>query len=99
MTTTDRDPLLQHDEFDSPLGRLTLVADAEGRLRLLGWLEGHERIERALATLTGGAKLAVRRVDNPHGLSAALKAYFAGQLGALDGLPVLGSGTPFQRRV
>ena len=99
MTSSNRAPELQHDEFDSPLGRLTLVADAEGRLRLLGWLEGHERIERALATLTGGAKLAVRRVDNPHGLRAALKAYFAGQLDAIDDLPVLSDGTPFQARV
>ena len=99
MTSSNRAPELQHDEFDSPLGRLTLVADAEGRLRLLGWLEGHERIERALATLTGGAKLAMRRVDNPHGLRAALKAYFAGQLDAIDDLPVLSDGTPFQARV
>src|SRR3569832_1729063 len=99
MTASEPAPELQHDEFDSPLGRLTLVADAAGHLRLLGWLEGHERIERALATLTSGTKPAVRRVDNPHGLRAALEAYFAGQLGAIDRLPVLGDGTPFQRRV
>jgi methylated-DNA-[protein]-cysteine S-methyltransferase len=99
MIAMDRAPELQHDEFDSPLGRLTLIADAEGRLRLLGWLEGHQRIERALATLTSGLELAVRRVDNPHGLRTALQAYFSGQLAAIDDLPVLGEGTPFQRRV
>lgn len=99
MTAPKRALELQQDEFDSTLGRLTLLADAEGRLRLLGWLEGHERIERALATSTGGAKLTLRRVDNPHGLRAALQAYFAGQLDAIDNLQVLGDGTPFQRRV
>ena len=99
MSSTDRAAELQLDEFDSPLGRLTLIADAEGCLRLLGWLEGHERIERALATLTSGLELAVRRVDNPHGLRAALQAYFAGELAAIDHLPVRSDGTPFQRRV
>jgi len=90
---------LQLDELDSPIGRLTLVADAEGRLRLLGWHEGHERMERALSARSSGAKLALRRVDNPYGLSAALRAYFAGELDAIDALPVHGEGTPFQRRV
>jgi methylated-DNA-[protein]-cysteine S-methyltransferase len=99
VSALDRVPELQHDELDTPLGRLTLIADAEGRLRLLGWLEGHQRIERALTTLTSGLELAVRRVHNPHGLRAALEAYFAGQLDAIDRLPVLSGGTPFQRRV
>ena len=90
---------LQLDELDTPIGRLTLAADAEGRLRLLGWHEGQEWMKRALRASTRGAKLSVRRVDDPHGLSAALRAYFRGQLDAIDALPVHSAGSDFQRRV
>jgi methylated-DNA-[protein]-cysteine S-methyltransferase len=37
--------------------------------------------------------------SNPGGLTAALRAYFAGDLGAIDGLPVATGGTDFQRAV
>jgi len=87
-----------YDEIETPLGRLTLLTDEQGRLRLLGWHEGHERMGRGLQAYAG-AQGALQRVDNPHGLSAALRAYFAGQLDAIDALPVFGEGTEFQRRV
>lgn len=89
---------LDVDELDTPLGRLTLVADAGGQLCLVGWIEGHERMSRALRSLTGRAST-LRRVSDPHGLSSALRAYFAGELRAIDGLPVQGAGSVFQRRV
>lgn len=89
---------LDVDELDTPLGRLTLVADPSGQLCLVGWLDGHERMTRALAALTAaGSRL--RHVSDPHGLSSALRAYFAGQLTAIDELPVHGAGSPFQRCV
>ena len=106
---TDFTKLLEfeYDEIDTPLGRLTLVTDPSGRLRLVGWHEGHERMERALRAYAGGPRscsgscsgFALRRADNPHGRSAALRAYFRGQLDAIDSLPVCGEGTEFQRRV
>jgi methylated-DNA-[protein]-cysteine S-methyltransferase len=34
---------------------------------------------------------------NPGGLTAALRAYFAGDLAAIDELPVATGGTEFQR--
>jgi methylated-DNA-[protein]-cysteine S-methyltransferase len=98
MNSARENSELHYDELDSPIGRLTLVADTEGRLRLLGWHEGHERMQRALSA-TNGAKLGLRRVDNPYGLSAALRAYFDGELDAIDALPVHSDGTEFQRRV
>jgi methylated-DNA-[protein]-cysteine S-methyltransferase len=99
MKASPEPELLAHDELDTPLGKLSLIADADARLRLVGWLEGHERAERQLRSLAGGAGYTLRRVDDPHGLSSALRAYFAGQLGALDALGVHASGTEFQRRV
>jgi methylated-DNA-[protein]-cysteine S-methyltransferase len=86
------------DELDTPLGRLTLVADASGQLRLVGWLEGHERMARALQGLTSGGST-LRRVSDPCGLSSALRAYFDGRLEVLDTLPACGGGSAFQQRV
>jgi methylated-DNA-[protein]-cysteine S-methyltransferase len=38
--------------------------------------------------------------DEPSGIAARLRAYFAGDLGALDGIPIrFDGGTPFQREV
>jgi methylated-DNA-[protein]-cysteine S-methyltransferase len=90
---------LEYDEIDTPLGRLTLVTDPSGRLRLVGWHEGHERMDRALRAYGGGAGYELRRVDDPHGFSTTLRAYFDGQLDAIDSLPISGEGTEFQRRV
>jgi methylated-DNA-[protein]-cysteine S-methyltransferase len=100
MQTNSREPdRLEYDEIDTPLGKLTLVADAEGRLRLVGWLEGHARTERALRAFAESSSDAPQRAVDPHGLSSALSAYFDGELGAIEGLPVRGAGTEFQRRV
>jgi methylated-DNA-[protein]-cysteine S-methyltransferase len=89
---------LQLDELETPLGRLTVVADAVGRLCLVGWIDGHERMTRALSRSAGPGST-LRRVTDPSGLSSALRAYFAGQLDALAALPVGAAGSEFQRRV
>ena len=80
---------LVRDELETPLGRLALVADGDGKLHAVGWLEGHARMERLLMA-------ELPRKKNPGGLSAALRDYFAGNLAAIDGLPVAFEGTPFQ---
>jgi methylated-DNA-[protein]-cysteine S-methyltransferase len=72
------------DHLDTPVGRLALVADDEGRLCSLGW---HVDAPGAVAE------------PDPAGLSTALRAYFAGDLHAIDGLPVALVGTEFQRAV
>jgi methylated-DNA-[protein]-cysteine S-methyltransferase len=97
-------PELVYDEIESPLGRLRLFADDAGGLHAVGWTTGHARMDKPLA-VTGEARTVnatqaeLRRVQNPHGLSAALAAYFAGDLRAIEGLPTVLRGTDFQRRV
>jgi len=88
----EHEPLLL-DHIETPLGRFALVADTEGRLRAAGWSARHARMERML----GARQFVLTR--NPGGLGDALRAYFAGDLGALDGLPVAFEGTDFQRAV
>lgn len=88
--------LLFHDELDTPLGRLALLADAAGRLRAAGWTDGHSRMERQLRA---GSAHQLHRAANPGGLTASFRAYFAGDLTALDRVPVAAAGTEFQRAV
>lgn len=88
---SDTDHLLL-DHIDTPLGRLALIADTEGRLHAVGWVEGHDRVARLLRT-------PMKHARDPGGLSSALSAYFAGDLTAIDNLPVHLAGTAFQRAV
>jgi O6-methylguanine-DNA--protein-cysteine methyltransferase len=83
------------DEIATPIGTFAILADGDGRLCAAGFVEGHDGMERRL--VEPGANF--ERAANPGGLSAALSAYFAGNLAALDGLPVAANGTEFQLKV
>lgn len=98
MTRTMEPKRLAHDEIETPLGRLVLVANELGELCLVGWIKDHRRTERTLGAFGAGAYSLERR-ENPGGVSRALRAYFAGDLSAIDDLQVSPAGTEFQRRV
>jgi len=87
------------DRIRTPIGELILVADGEGRLCAVGWADRLDRLTRGLDRTFGDGRYALERRRNPGGLTAAISAYFAGDLGALDSLPVAPAGTPFQTRV
>ncbi len=80
------------DHLETPLGRLALVV-AGDRLRAVGWTDGQGRLGSTL-----GAPELVPRAD-PAGLTSALRAYFEGDVRAIDDLPVDLRGTPFQNAV
>jgi len=82
------------DEISSPLGRIAIAARAG---RLCGLDFGPARLARQLAARYRDEPR--RRVRDPFGLSARLRAYLAGDLAALDRVAVETGGTPFQRRV
>lgn len=90
--------LLLTDEIATPLGDFTLVVDEAGRLHAAEWTDCAERMERSLHLLHPGG-YALKRARNPGGHGAALRAYFAGDLAAIDKLTVADGGTPFQRLV
>lgn len=94
MTHAER---LLLDYVETPLGRFVLVADEDGRLRAAGWVDSHARMERQLCAYS--AERSISLTPNPGGCSAVLRAYFAGDLGAIDRLPVAAGGTDFQRAV
>jgi methylated-DNA-[protein]-cysteine S-methyltransferase len=82
------------DEIQSPLGRIAIAA-RDGRLCALEF--GRARLARQLAGRYPDVPR--RRTRNPFGLSVKLRAYLAGDLAAVDRIPVETGGTPFQQRV
>ena len=90
---------LQIDRLPTPIGELLIVADAAGTLRGIDWTDHEARLQALLERAYGkdGYRLEPRR--DPGGLTRALGAYFAGDLAAIDALPVEAPGTAFQRSV
>jgi methylated-DNA-[protein]-cysteine S-methyltransferase len=100
MTDVRARPLaLLIDRIGTPIGELAIVADEEERLRAVEWSEHDERMHRALRLHYGGEGYSLKTGRDPGGLSAALSAYFGGELGAIERLKVATGGTPFQNAV
>lgn len=87
------------DRLRTPIGDLFLVADKEGILRATFWTDDEQNLHRVMQRQYTGLAIDFEPANDPHGLSAALHAYFAGDLHAIDKLPVEAGGTPFQREV
>ncbi|HWA49684.1 MAG TPA: methylated-DNA--[protein]-cysteine S-methyltransferase [Dongiaceae bacterium] len=85
------------DRIATPLGAFALVADEEGRLHAAEWTDCMDRIERSLRLLHGADGYTLKNARNPGGHSAALRAYFSGDIAAIDKLPVAKIGTEFQQ--
>jgi len=87
------------DRIDTPIGVLLVVADQDGNLRAVDWTNYEPRMRRLLRRHYGenGFKLIPGRVSNV--LTQAIRSYLAGDLSAIDKLPVKTAGTPFQREV
>jgi len=87
---------LEIAEFHSPIGTIVLAV-RDVRLTALVFAEGWPDRRARLVKRFGDVDL--RGAADPAGVSGRLAAYFAGDLGALDAIPVDPGGTPFQRRV
>ena len=87
------------DRIPTPIGDLQVVADREGRLRATFWTNHDRELRQTLERHYSGTRIEFEPVSDPHGLSAAMDAYFGGDLHAIDRLRVESAGTPFQREV
>ncbi|HEY1494187.1 MAG TPA: methylated-DNA--[protein]-cysteine S-methyltransferase [Candidatus Solibacter sp.] len=87
------------DRIDTPIGELLLVADDAGKLRAVDWTDYEPRMLRLLRLHYGKNGFHLQPERNPHGLSDAISRYFAGDLAAIDKIPVQTAGTHFQRSV
>jgi methylated-DNA-[protein]-cysteine S-methyltransferase len=87
------------DRTPTPIGLLTIVVDEQGCLRVVEWDDHESRLQRSLQLQYGAGGFTLESRHDPAGLTTAMEAYFAGDLAAIDTLPVESRGTPFQRTV
>lgn len=85
------------DRIATPLGPVLVLTDEAGAVCAFDFEEHEPRMRRLTARHHPKATL----VDGPApgALKAAVAAYFAGDVGAFDGLAVRTGGTEFQRAV
>jgi methylated-DNA-[protein]-cysteine S-methyltransferase len=97
---TSNDPLvLLRDELETPLGKLVLISEESGALRLIGWRDAHPKVAPGLRAYESDPRYALRSSADPGGATEALRRYFEGDLNPFDQLEVANIGTPFQREV
>lgn len=87
------------DRIETPIGEMLMVADREGNLRAIDWTDHEARMRRLLRLHYGDNGFRLEPTRNPSDLTDAIRRYFAGELEAIDRLPVETRGTPFQREV
>jgi methylated-DNA-[protein]-cysteine S-methyltransferase len=87
------------DRIETPLGDLDIVADEEDRLRAAEWTDCADRMHRALRLHYGRSGYALKPARDPGRFSTAMRAYFEGELVAIDRLEVATGGTAFQQSV
>ena len=88
------------DRLQTPIGELLIVADSAGKLRTIDWTDHEVRMRQLLDRYYGKGGYALQSARDPGGLTSAMRAYFMGDIGAIDRLPVDDTvGTPFQRSV
>ncbi len=80
----------------TPIGRMLAASDGEA-VRALDWEDYEPRMLRLMRLHYGSVDLVPGPL--PEGLRAPLCAYFAGDLEAIEGIPVRTGGTAFQRSV
>lgn len=87
------------DRLATPIGELLIVADRTGKLRTIDWTDHEARMRLLLDRQYGRSAYTIGTAHDPGGLTRAMRAYFKGDIAAIDGLPVETAGTPFQRSV
>lgn len=87
------------DRLPSPVGRLLLACDEAGRLCALDFHDDEARLQRLVRLHHGQERPELVAGRVPAHVAGALEAFFAGELGAIDGLAVRTGGSGFRRRV
>jgi len=78
---------------------LLIVADEDGCLRAIDWADHEARMRHLLGVQYRPHGVQLDPARCALAASAAVARYFAGDLRAIDELPVRTAGTPFQRAV
>src|ERR1700746_931407 len=89
------------DRAESPVGTMLLIHTPDERVRALDFHDFEGRMRRLLRRHYGedGNDFVVKSRETPAAIRRALAGYFAGDLTAIDAIPVATAGTSFQREV
>jgi len=87
------------DRLATPIGELLIVADRAGKLRTIDWTDHEARMRQLLDRQYGKGAYTIAAARDPGGLTRTMRAYFKGDIAAIDTLPVETAGTPFQTSV
>lgn len=90
---------LSIERLATPIGELLIVTDGAGTLRAVDWTDHLPRFRRLLHRHYRQDDRQLVERPTASLATGALAAYFAGDLGAVDRLPVATNGTPFQQAV
>jgi methylated-DNA-[protein]-cysteine S-methyltransferase len=82
-----------------PLGEMLIATDTDRNMRAVKWTNHEGRMLYLLRRQYGNNGFRIEPGTIPGEISAAMHGYFAGNLGALDSLPVKMAGAEFQRAV
>jgi O6-methylguanine-DNA--protein-cysteine methyltransferase len=84
------------ERLPTPIGNLLIVSD-EAALLAVDFGDRERRLRDAFAPARGRGSL--REGPGPLGILDRLERYFAGELAAIDDIPVATTGTPFETAV
>jgi methylated-DNA-[protein]-cysteine S-methyltransferase len=85
--------------MDTPLGKFLLVGDDQDVLHAADFADCEIRLRKLLDRRLGRSGYQLASGQVPATITAALEAYFAGDLAAIDRIPVKAGGTAFQNAV
>jgi methylated-DNA-[protein]-cysteine S-methyltransferase len=98
--TNNRQTLaLRLDRVPTAIGVLLIVTDGEQQLRAVDWHDFEPRMLKLLRLHYGATGYALQAAPVASSIRSVIEAYFAGDLAAIDSLPVATRGTAFQRSV
>jgi methylated-DNA-[protein]-cysteine S-methyltransferase len=88
--------------LSTPIGNALVATDDDGKLRIFEWEDFEDRMQSLLDRFYGAGR--VRLAEGVGGKAAKpvldrLKAYFAGDIAAIDAIPAESAGTDFQCKV
>lgn len=87
------------ERLASPIGELLILTDDGGRLRVVDFDSHQERMERLLDRYYGHGGWTLGEAAEPSAAARALRAYFEGDISAIDDIETETGGTDFQRKV
>lgn len=88
----------REERLTTPTGAMVIVTDDAGDVRAADWETHGERMTRLIERYYGRVVLSPRKAPPSRALSA-LRAYFEGDLCAIERVTVARAGTPFQAAV